>query len=71
MGVFLAAAAFALVGVTITVGVLVARHSRLSTPEARYQRDARGIKMAKHSQTTARYNPQQGDPGITPGAGSV
>ena len=69
MGVFLATAVFAFLGVTITAVVLLARHKRL-TPEARYQRESGASEMAKYVDTTPRYTPQQGDPGITPGGGT-
>jgi hypothetical protein len=44
----------------ITVFILVRRRRRLSTPEARYQRDIREIQMSTYLQTKPRPAPQSG-----------
>jgi hypothetical protein len=56
-----------MLAVTITVVVLLTMRRGRLTPEARYRRDVRGIQMATYVETTPRYTPQQGDPGITSG----
>jgi len=47
-----------------TVLILVRRKRRLSTPEARYQRDIREIQMSTYLQTKARPVPQSGADGL-------
>jgi hypothetical protein len=48
----------------ITVFITVRRKRRLSSPEARYQRDMRGIQMSTYLQTKPRPTPQLGAEGL-------
>jgi hypothetical protein len=74
MGPFLAVviAVSLVIILAITVFILVRRKRRLSTPGARYQRDIRGIQMARHIQTKPRPGRQLGADGLEgkyPGGG--